>query len=208
MSIHVSSLSVASDLNSDYDWTPTKLTPAVQDITAPPYIKAYNREVSTPQENITILYGLPVQSNNKITTQENIQNQAQDNYYTPATEHNIQSFFQPQSNNLKDVTSQIQYWNQPVRANTIQTNLGLQDNLSDKTWNVPAPNIPPAKNLIEDVSFNIGIILVVFTVCVIGLGATAGALTTKVNAGRTLGYVEEASDLVLRGIERIGQLYN
>jgi hypothetical protein len=49
---------------------------------------------------------------------------------------------------------------------------------------VAAPVIPPADNLIDDVSFNIGIILVVFTVFVLSLGAIAGALTMKRNGRR------------------------
>ena len=202
LSLHVSSLSISSALGSDYDWTPTKFTPAAQGIPVP-------STGNNPHENITVLYGVPAQEDNQIMIQEEIQSQAQNSYYQPSAPENYQSYYQPQSNYLQDETSQNQqYWNQPVRANTIQTNLGLPDKLSDKTWNVPAPNIPPADNLIEDVSFNIGIILTVFTVCVIGLGATAGALTTKVNGGRTLGFVEEATDLVLQGIERIEQLYN
>ena len=75
--------------------------------------------------------------------------------------------------------------------------------LSDKTWNVPAPYIPPADNLIEDVSFNIGIILTIFVAAVFTLGAIAGILTTKRN-GRSLGYDEDSlTEYVLRGIDRL-----
>lgn len=76
--------------------------------------------------------------------------------------------------------------------------------LSDKTWNVPAPYIPPADNLIEDVSFNIGIILTIFVAAVFSLGAIAGLLTTKRN-GRSLGSDEDSfTEYVLRGINRQG----
>ncbi len=78
-----------------------------------------------------------------------------------------------------------------------------KDKLLDKTWNVPAPYIPPADNLIEDVSFNIGIILTIFVAAVFALGTIAGLLTSKRN-GRSLGSDEDSlTEFVFRGIDRL-----
>jgi hypothetical protein len=60
---------------------------------------------------------------------------------------------------------------------------------------VPAPYIKPANNLIEDVSFNIGIILVAFTIFVMSLGAIAAALTTK-RTGRSVSVDDHREDLI------------
>ena len=75
--------------------------------------------------------------------------------------------------------------------------------ISDKTWNVPAPYIKPNKNLIEDVSFNIGLILVVFIGFVVSLGAIAGAMTMKQNGGRALDLDSVAQAAVLQGIQKL-----
>jgi hypothetical protein len=77
--------------------------------------------------------------------------------------------------------------------------------LSDKTWNVPAPYIKPNENLIEDVSFNIGLILVMFIGFVVSLGAIAGALTTKLSGGRAIGGLDYdlVAEAVLQGIQKL-----
>jgi len=75
--------------------------------------------------------------------------------------------------------------------------------ISEKFWNVPAPYIPPNENLLEDVSFSIGIVLTVFVFGVIFLGVAAGILS-KPNSGRSFDhyFYEE----IFNGIAKFAEL--
>lgn len=74
--------------------------------------------------------------------------------------------------------------------------------ISEKFWNVPAPYIPPNDNILEDVSFSIGIILTVFVIGVISLGVIAGILS-KPNSKRSL---DNWSEEILNGISKFAEL--
>jgi len=225
----------ASDLGPDYDWSPTLIAtnpphnrPKDKDQVnqveqALPSVQSY-----PPEDKLQIIYGLPTREDSVLAIQnpyhDKTEQQQQLHYHDDTSQHLQQHHHDdtvqqqqhlyepqhedhPQSHNYAIDT----YYSSHYAANEIQTEPGrpsrplIKQQISDKTWNVAAPYIKPADNLIEDVSFNIGIILVVFTVFVLSLGAIAGALTTKRTGGRSLA-VSDLADLaqgVLGGIQML-----
>ena len=224
-----------SDLGPDYDWSPSQIVTELPDSNPDPGL-APTVEVRD-NETIHVYYAVQTEAtpDDSFQTFYSTQDQ-QAGFQTPdPVEANPQIYYGPQAgyqtapvqqqypvkenspsyydqNNYQPDNQYSPYLNGPSYGNSLETNpKPSKQKLSDKTWNVPAPYIKPADNLIEDVSFNIGIILVAFTVFVLSLGAIAAALTSK-RTGRSVSVsVDEREDLtrsVYRGFQRMDQFEN
>jgi len=128
-------------------------------------------------------------------------------------EHEQQNLYEDLSHSNYDTNDYYNYYPSHYATNLVDTEPSrppgppAKQQISDKTWNVAAPYIKPNDNLIEDVSFNIGMILVGFTLFVLALGAVAGALTMKQTGGRALGGPDaaEVARAVLEGAAKFEQ---
>jgi hypothetical protein len=204
-----------SDLGPDYDWSPSQIVTNAPD-TDPDLGLVPTVEIRD-NETIHVYYAVQTEAtfDNSLQKQEHADFQTPDpiaanpqiyygpqaSYQTAPVQQNYPvqessqpsydfNYYQPE-NKYSSVSS-----NSPSYGNSIVTHpKPSKQKLSDKTWNVPAPYIKPANNLIEDVSFNIGIILVAFTIFVMSLGAIAAALTTK-RTGRSVSVDDHREDLI------------
>lgn len=99
------------------------------------------------------------------------------------------------------------YYGKPSEHSTKpKTTPNSQQQISEKFWNVPAPYIPPNKNLLEDVSFNVGIILTIFIAAVFTLGFTAGVLS-KPNTGRSFIHLDSINHQIENAIQKFENIY-
>ena len=205
----------ASDLGSEYEWSPTLIK------TKTPKDNKLAKQATTGVQPLHIIYGLPSREFSGLDTQNVYHDDSEQQHQLPLQQIQQQQLHQQEhSNESPQEDYPGAYTNFDTNINTdnskneIKTEFGkpstrplIKQQISDKTWNVAAPYIKPADNLIEDVSFNIGIILVAFTVFVLSLGAIAGALTTKRTGGRALLVNDLARD-VLAGIRMLEMQFN